>query len=760
MTTSKIYLYISKTKRPTAHNPNPSQPLPPSPKPITRRLILPAVALLSASVTMDPNPYSELVDNKVNVEIESSDTQPIKRRRKRKSMVWDHFTTETTTSGTTKAFCKHCNKSYAYMSGGKASGTSHLKRHIELGICDKCPNTNLVPQVNDGTASCPPPKKRQKRCANAPLDQDGCNREMAKMIIMHGYPLHMVEHPGFTSFVKTVRPQFGMPRFDTVHGDCVNMFLSEKQKLSEFVGETPGGVSLSVDLWLSKQSVGYAFVSGHFVDKDWSLSNRLLNVVVVACPDSDSALNQSITACLSEWKLEGKVSSLTVSQSQVNKTCVDNLRGFLTFKNQHVLNGQLLIGECYPRLLTSMAQEALAAEEVRGPVKKVRDSVKYVKTNDACGEKFEEVKRLFPASAPYKDLVIDNKGRWDTSYKMLLAGLEHRQVFSCLETCYPGYKISISNEEWRKIESLCLCLKVLFETSDVLTRPKHSTANNFFDVMTKLQLELSHLAMGGEDLGNVVSSLRERFDLYWRGCFLVVAVAAVLDPRCKMQHVKETFTESYGEDAEQWIKTVSDAVHDLYTNYSDTNLLDSYVVDHGFDETEVVQEPHFQQDMPQDADKDEISPQSEQTTESHQQETQPKVEKQQNVSEEYQDHTSFMDDVLLEEGSTLVTVGDSFSDFDIEISEMKPELDQYLDDNLVLKSEDFDVLSWWRLNSNNYPTLSKMAADFLSIPFSTVSSESVFDTEVKQMDSYRTSLPRGTLEALLCTKDWLKNQTL
>ncbi|RID51906.1 hypothetical protein BRARA_H02541 [Brassica rapa] len=710
---------------------------------------------------MDPNPSSELVDNKVNLEIESSDTQPIKRRRKRKSMVWDHFTTETTTSGTTKAFCKHCNKSYAYMSGGKASGTSHLKRHIELGICDKCPNTNLITQRKDETASCPPPKKRQRRC-NVAMDQDGCNHEMAKMIIMHGYPLHMVEHSGFSSFVKTLRPQFGMPRFDTVHGDCVGMFLSEKQKLSEFIGEIPGGVSLSVDLWLSKESVGYAFVSGHFVDKDWNLSSRLLNVVVVACPDSDVALNQPLAACLSEWKLEGKVSSLTVSQSQVNKTCVDNLRGFLSFKNQHVLNGQLLMGECYARLISSMAQEALAAEEVQGPVKKVRDSVKYVLTNDACGEKFEEVKRLFPASAPYKDLVIDNIGRWDTSYKMLLVAYEHRQVFTCLETCYPGYKISISNEEWRKIESLCLCLKVLFEASEVLIMPKRLTANTFYDVMTKLQLELSRIAMGEEELGNVVSSLRERFDLYWRGCFLVVAVAVVLDPRFKMQHVKETFTESYGEDAEQWIKTVTDALHDLYQNYSEHNLLDSYVVDHGFAETEVVQEPHFQQqDMPQDANADEISPQSEQTTESsHQHETQPKVEKQQNVSEEYQDHTTFMDDVLLEEGSTLVTVGDSFSDFDIEISEMKPELDQYLDDCLVLKSEDFDVLSWWRLNSNNYPTLSKMAADLLSIPFSTVSPESVFDTEVKQMDSYRTSLPRGTLEALLCTKDWLKNQTL
>uniref|UniRef100_M4EBI7 HAT C-terminal dimerisation domain-containing protein n=2 Tax=Brassica campestris TaxID=3711 RepID=M4EBI7_BRACM len=91
---------------------------------------------------------------------------------------------------------------------------------------------------------------------------------------------------------------------------------------------------------------------------------------------------------------------------------------------------------------------------------------------------------------------------------------------------------------------------------------------------------------------------------------------------------------------------------------------------------------------------------------------------------------------------------------------MKTEMDQYLDDTLVLMSDSFDVLGWWKLNSINYPTLSKIAVDLLSVPFSTVSPDCVFDTEVKQMDSYKASLPRVTLEALLCTKDWLKNQTL
>lgn len=759
----------------------------------------------------DTNP-SELVDvDVVALEMGSDTQQPTKRRKKKRSEVWNHFTTETVSPDTKKARCMHCNKSFAYMTANKCSGTSHLKRHIDFGICAKSGDINKLSQIKEETTSCPPkksqisspetkdvrpssclPKKRQIPSPNAPLDQDRCNLEMAKMIIMHDYPLHMVEHPGFVGFLQALRPQFTVASFDTIHDDCVAMFLSQKQKILDFIGEIPGGVNLTVDLWSSKQSVGYAFVAGHFVDKDWNLTHRLLNVAVVASPDSDFALNQPVTACLSEWNLEGKISSIAVSQSLVNKTSIDNLRGFLSFRNQHVLNGQLLMGKCYARLLSSMAQDALTAEQLQEPIKKVRDSIKYVQTSEACGDRFDELKRRFPTPLPYKDLLIDNQTRWDTSYNMLLAACEHRQVFSCLETCHPEYKISISPEEWIKIESLCSCLKVLFEAGKALTGPNQLTTNELYHEMTKLQLELSPTAMGEDpDVRNLAKSLREKFDQYWRGCFLVLAVAVVMDPRFKMHLIKFTFNKSYGEDAERWTKSVDDAVHDLYLNYSEQNLLDAYV-DHGFSEIEVAQESHFHQDIAEYANTgngqsgDETSSQVEETTESHQQERQLKAEKQnvvglwEGVSEESQlteedqqhgddsqahamaeeDHPSFPVDVLLEEGSTLITIGESLSDFEMYMSDMKTELDQYLEEILIPRSEDFNVLSWWRVNSTNYPTLSKMAADLLSVPFSTVSPDSVFDTEVKQMDNYRTSLPGETLEALLCTKDWLKNGTL
>lgn len=64
--------------------------------------------------------------------------------------------------------------------------------------------------------------------------------------------------------------------------------------------------------------------------------------------------------------------------------------------------------------------------------------------------------------------------------------------------------------------------------------------------------------------------------------------------------------------------------------------------------------------------------------------------------------------------------------FDVYIMEStsrqsKLELDRYLEESLLPRSHEFDVMRWWKLHKVKYPMLSKMAHDILTIPVSTVS---------------------------------------
>ena len=84
------------------------------------------------------------------------------------------------------------------------------------------------------------------------------------------------------------------------------------------------------------------------------------------------------------------------------------------------------------------------------------------------------------------------------------------------------------------------------------------------------------------------------------------------------------------------------------------------------------------------------------------------------------------------------------------------ELDSYLDEKVIPRMEDFNILSWWKTNANRYPTLARIARDILAIPITTVASESAFNTSGRVVSSYHNKLHPSTLEALMCCQSWLR----
>ncbi|KAI3671519.1 hypothetical protein L1987_87257 [Smallanthus sonchifolius] len=194
--------------------------------------------------------------------------------------------------------------------------------------------------------------------------------------------------------------------------------------------------------------------------------------------------------------------------------------------------------------------------------------------------------------------------------------------------------------------------------------------------------------------------------------------------RRKKSVVWEHFTIETIDAGYHWIKAVSDGVHELFLDYVVQMLPPpTFVVNgnEGFLRTEIPQE---------------------------------------------EEETILHCEIVKTEASEseiYLSTSDELSDFDVYISgianhqNIKPELDQYLEESVLPRMQEFDVLGWWKSNRKKYPTLSKLASDILSIPISTKFQDSVFDIKCKKMDRYRCSLKPSTLEALVCAKDWLQN---
>lgn len=677
---------------------------------ITTNVEMPTAVANNEIVPVEPQP------NNIETPPSNPETQPNKRRKK-KSIVWEHFTIETVGAGCRRACCKQCKQSFAYSTGSKVAGTSHLKRHIAKGTCpvvlrnqekNQSSPFSAPSKVGGYGAGTDTPRRRYRTTA-APyisFDPDRCRNEICRMIIIHDYPLHIVEHPGFVAFVQNLQPRFDMVSFNTVQGDCVATYLREKQSIQKVIEAMPGRICLTLDMWSSCRGLGYVFLSGHFIDSEWKMHRKLLNVIMEPYPDSDAAFSHAVAACLSDWSMEGKLFSVTINQP-LSDAAADNLRALLSVKNPLVLSGQLLLGDCLARSLSSIAQDALAS--VSGTVKKVRDSVKYVKTSESHEEKFLELKQQLQVPST-KVLAIDDLTKWNTTYEMLLAASELKEVFSCLDTSDPDYKEAPSLEDWKQVETLCTYLKPLFETANLLTTPAVPTTNTFFHEAWKIQLELARAAASDDPfISSLTKSMQEKFDRYWKSCCFILAIAVVMDPRFKMKLVEFSFSKIYGEDAAVYVKTVDEGIHELFLEYVALPLpLTPTYVEEANNGTVKGEDPQG--------------------------------------------------------GNLLASNGLGLTDFDVYIMETtsqqsKSELDQYLEESLLPRVHEFDVVGWWKLNRMKYPTLSKMARDILSIPVSTVPVDSVFDTVGKEMDRYRCSLRPETVEALICAKDWIQNES-
>lgn len=642
-----------------------------------------------------------------DLEPPNSNEISIKRRRK-KSIVWEYFTIETVDASCKRACCKQCKKSFAYITGTRLAGTSHLKRHIALGICPVGRLNRENNQENPFSLISKPsnvPRKRFRANPGVgiiPFDQNRSNYELAKMVMLQSLPLNIAEQPGFIDFIRTLQPEFSMVKSDKIEENCMSIYMREKQSLLNILSGVLGRVSLTIDLWTSDQTVGYAILTGHFVDADYKLNRRILNVAKVSFPNSETSLHPAVNTCVSEWELDGKLLTITLDKSFADDNVRNNLRGLLSIRSPTVISGQLLIGDCYARVFSSLAQIALGSMQII--VDKVRESLKYIESSEDDKKKFMDLKQQLQVSSS-KSLTIDDAMKWNTTYEMLVSASELKKVFSFLKSSDQKYQETMpSVNEWKQVETLCKYLMLFFEATNILKATPYPTANVLFHEVWKIQVELGLASMSLDPFThNLINPLKEIFDKYWNDTSLILAIAVVMDPRFKMKLIEFSFIRIYGNNADMWIRTVRDAVHDLFLEYVVQNMPAPTFIHEGNDIVAKTELP--------------------------------------------------------EEGSQFLNC-DDLADFDLYLAEIneqvKSELDQYLEDPLLPRTQEFDVLGWWKTYKTNYPTLSKMAADVLMIPFSTVGADSAFDTVSNKMDSYRTSLQPTTLKSLICAKDWLQ----
>jgi len=85
------------------------------------------------------------------------------------------------------------------------------------------------------------------------------------------------------------------------------------------------------------------------------------------------------------------------------------------------------------------------------------------------------------------------------------------------------------------------------------------------------------------------------------------------------------------------------------------------------------------------------------------------------------------------------------------------ELDRYL---ALPNEEEIEPLLWWQAHVNEFPVISEMAKDFLTIQATSVAAEQAFSIAGHTITKTRNRLLPETARACLCTKSWISNNLI
>lgn len=418
----------------------------------------------------------------------------------------------------------------------------------------------------------------------------------------------------------------------------------------------------------------------------------------VPCPHTTEALCEVLMETFLEWNVDSKLNTLTVDNCATNDAMI-NLMLDKFGSNQIWLKNFFHI-QCAAHIINLIVKEGL--EVIKPLIENVRDSVAYWTATAKRGQKFEEAARQIGVKYE-KLLAIDCTTRWNSTYLMLDTAIPYRNVFSRLKLKETQYKCCPSDDDWIVAEDICERLAIFYKTTLLFSGTNYPTANLFFSEVCNMKLILDDWYLcGNEVVENMANKMIEKYEKYWNESHGFLAVAVVLDPRFKLSLIKYYYIKLFGQRGPEMVERVKSSCYDLLTLYEG------------------------------------------------------KMKKKKNDSES----------TLASKSSSISLssrgVSHSLSDYEIflsqekkgKVSHVKSELDNYLEEEQLFRSEEFDILAYWKTNLK-YPILQAIARDVLAVPVSIVASESAFSTSGRVLNERRNRLTPKTLESLMCCQSWL-----
>ncbi|WJZ94265.1 hypothetical protein VitviT2T_013139 [Vitis vinifera] len=335
------------------------------------------------------------------------------------------------------------------------------------------------------------------------FDQEISREKLARAIILHEYPLSIVDHVGFREFATSLHPLFKMVSRNTIKGDIMKIYEVEKDKMISYLEKLQSRVAITTDMWTSNQKKGYMAITVHYIDESWLLHHHIVRFVYVPPPHTKEVLSDVLMDFLLDWNMDRKVSTVTVDNCSSNDGMINILVEKLSLSDSLLLNGKIFHMRCAAHVLNLIVKEGLDVIEVE--IEKIRESVAYWSATPLRMEKFEDAARQLRIPCN-KKLSLDCKTRWNSTYLMLSIAITYKDVFPRLKQREKYYMVVPSEEEWNMTKEICGRLKLFYNITELFSGRNYPTTNTFFIKVCEIKEALYDWLICSNDVVKTMAS--------------------------------------------------------------------------------------------------------------------------------------------------------------------------------------------------------------------------------------------------------------
>uniref|UniRef100_A0ACD5XNB0 Uncharacterized protein n=5 Tax=Avena sativa TaxID=4498 RepID=A0ACD5XNB0_AVESA len=508
----------------------------------------------------------------------SEQTNAVAQGWKFRSKSWREFVPIQVDGEVTQGECKNCS---AVISARRGHGTSGLRNHLQrckarAKVAEALNQTNASLMTPDGVSHV------------WKWDPDVARKMLLRMVVLHEFPLSIVEYDGFRKFVSSLNPSFHMITRKTFRNDIKKDFDEYKKSLKELFGAANSRISLTMDLWTSNQTIGYMVITAHFINDCWKLEKRIIKFNTLETPHTRLSMFNMVLKCIRELNLEDKFFSITLDNASNNFRMVKMLRENLFARNMIMGKGKMFHQRCVAHILNLVCQVGI---DYLDPVlTNIRESAKFIRVTANRKEAFADIFTQEGISCE-KSLCLDVPTRWNSTFTMINIALRYRRAFDALERQDPQYTYAPSATEWDEEKAICKLLRVFYEATKVISGSKYPTTNLYFHQMWQAKEALDKEASReGSPFPEMIKPMQKKLDKYRKLSWFALSIPVILDPRFKFTYLEIRFPQVLGSSVVTKLARVKEIFKELFEEYAKLNHSETTQTQQGGDDLDMEME--------------------------------------------------------------------------------------------------------------------------------------------------------------------------